>query len=119
MGVRTHFTSSNRLLDGDTASNNGGWQWAASTGTDAAPYFRIFNPYSQSEKHDPDGEFIRSFCPELKDLNDDEIHAPHRCDEETLSEAEVTIGENYPEPILDHSRRREIALEKFEAARED
>ncbi|MFB6345325.1 MAG: deoxyribodipyrimidine photo-lyase, partial [bacterium] len=105
----------NQLLDGDTAANNGGWQWAASTGTDAAPYFRIFNPYSQSEDYDPDGKFIRRYCPELRDLEGSDLHRPHEADDATLGEAGVTLGENYPHRILDHSARRENALEKFNA----
>ncbi len=109
----------NRLLDGDTASNNGGWQWAASTGNDAAPYFRIFNPYSQSKEYDPNGAFIRRYCPELEDLDDKKIHAPHRCDRTTLNEAGVELGRDYPEPILDHSSRRETALQKFKKAQEE
>jgi len=105
----------NRLLDGDTASNNGGWQWAGSTGTDAAPYFRIFNPISQSEKHDPSGEFIRQYCPELSELDEDSIHAPFRASSDQLQSAGIELGKDYPEPILDHARRREIALEKFQS----
>ena len=102
-----------KLVDHDTANDNGGWQWAASTGTDAQPYFRIFNPISQSEKHDPDGSFIRRFCPELSGLDDDTIHAPFQAEKSTLEEAGVELGNNYPNPILDHARRREKALEAF------
>jgi deoxyribodipyrimidine photo-lyase len=105
----------NRLLDGDTAANNGGWQWAASTGTDAVPYFRIFNPVSQSEKYDPEGDFIRSYCPELSSLSADHIHAPFDADRETLAEADVSLGDDYPEPIVNHTTARERALERFEA----
>lgn len=104
----------NRLLDGDTAANNGGWQWAASTGTDAAPYFRVFNPYSQSRSYDPAGRFIRRYCPELEKLDDEEIHEPHRLDDSRLEKAGVFLGKTYPEPILDHSKRREHALKTFE-----
>ncbi len=87
------------LIDGDFAANNGGWQWSASTGTDAAPYFRIFNPVSQSEKFDPDGKFIRYWLPELADLSAKEIHLPK------------TV-KNYPEPVVDlgESRKSTIAL---------
>jgi len=92
------------LIDGDFASNNGGWQWSASTGTDAAPYFRIFNPISQSEKFDPKGEFIRQYCPELADLDDNAIHNPY----------EYAIGElDYPQPIIDYKKCREYAIETF------
>lgn len=104
----------NRLIDGDTGSNNGGWQWASSTGTDAAPYFRIFNPISQSEQYDPEGEFIRNYCPELESLDNDNIHAPFQAEASALNDAEVKLGEDYPKPILDHQERRKIALEKFE-----
>ncbi len=104
----------NCLLDGDTAANNGGWQWSASTGADAAPYFRIFNPVTQSEKYDPEGEFIRNYCPELAGLDSETIHAPFAATEEELASAGVKLGENYPRPIVDHSRRRAVAQERFE-----
>lgn len=89
------------LLDFDLAANNGGWQWSASTGCDAQPYFRIFNPYSQSEKFDADGAFIRRHVPELKHLRGKEIHQP----------PEGTRG--YPAPIVDHSEQRKHALALF------
>lgn len=66
------------LIDGDFAANNGGWQWSASTGCDAQPYFRVFNPVSQSKKFDPNGEFIRKYLPELKNVPDKHIHQPHK-----------------------------------------
>jgi deoxyribodipyrimidine photo-lyase len=109
----------NRLLDGDTAANNGGWQWSASTGTDAAPYFRVFNPISQSEKYDPDGAYIRRYCPELSELPDDAIHAPFDADASVRSKAGITLGQTYPEPILDHKERREHAIEQFRSARQE
>lgn len=98
-----------RLVDGFLASNNGGWQWSASTGTDAAPYFRIFNPISQSLKCDPSGDYIREFVPELRDLESDAIHEPW------------TLGPllrqklDYPEPTVDLSKTRERAIEAFRA----
>jgi deoxyribodipyrimidine photo-lyase len=98
------------LVDGDLASNNGGWQWSASTGTDAQPYFRIFNPTSQSRKFDPDGEFIRRWVPELEPLDGDIIHEPH-----TSGLAMANI--DYPPPIVDQKAGRERALEVFEAVR--
>ena len=107
----------NHLYDGDTAANNGGWQWSASTGTDAAPYFRIFNPVTQSERFDPQGEFIRRFCPELTNLPNKQIHAPWQATPEILEEAEIKLGEDYPRPILDHSKRRELAIEEFKHAK--
>ncbi len=104
----------NRLLDGDTAANNGGWQWAASTGTDAVPYFRMFNPVSQSEQYDPDGEFIRQYCGTLRALPDKHIHAPFNAPSTVLKKANVTLGENYPKPIVDHATARERTLKRFE-----
>lgn len=92
------------LLDFDLAANNGGWQWSASTGCDAQPYFRIFNPYSQSEKFDPEGVFLRSQLPELKTIKGKEIHQP-------LSLG--LFGASYPAPIVNHSVQREKALALF------
>jgi deoxyribodipyrimidine photo-lyase len=96
-----------RLLDGDLAQNNGGWQWAAGTGTDAQPYFRIFNPVSQSEKFDPDGKFIRYWIPELRDVPDKYIHTPWEMPEPP---------KDYPKPIVDHKDARERALDAFKSA---
>nr|WP_300310047.1 deoxyribodipyrimidine photo-lyase [Halomonas sp.] len=94
------------LVDGDFAANNGGWQWAASTGTDAAPYFRIFNPTTQSKRFDPDGQFIGHWLPQLRELPAKQRHAP---DPALLSRAE------YPFPIVDHRAARLRALEAFKA----
>jgi deoxyribodipyrimidine photo-lyase len=102
-----------QLNDFDLAANNGGWQWAASTCTDAQPYFRIFNPVSQSEKLDARGDFIRRYVPELAALPAPEIHAPWRADQSTLAAAGVKLGENYPEPLVDHARARARTLERF------
>jgi deoxyribodipyrimidine photo-lyase len=96
------------LIDGDFASNNGGWQWSASTGTDPQPIFRIFNPLSQSEKCDPDGEYIRHWVPELADIKTKAVHAPH----ERLSKDEFKKL-NYPEPIVEYKFGRERALHRF------
>ena len=95
-----------KLVDGDLASNNGGWQWSAATGTDAAPYFRIFNPVSQSKKFDAEGEYIRTFVEELADADDETIHEPWQ-DESTSKD----LG--YPERIVDHAEARERALKAF------
>jgi len=97
------------LVDGDPASNNGGWQWAASTGTDAQPYFRIFNPVSQGKRWDPDGSYVRRWVPELADLPDACVHSPW----ETGS-----LFCDYPPPVVDHAERREEALERYRDAKE-
>ncbi|PSQ16570.1 deoxyribodipyrimidine photo-lyase [Halobacteriales archaeon QS_8_69_26] len=102
-----------KLVDHDTANDNGGWQWAASTGTDAQPYFRIFNPMTQGEQYDPDAEYVREYVPELRDATPDQIHGWH----ELPPEARRNVAPDYPAPIVDHSERREAALAMFEAAR--
>jgi deoxyribodipyrimidine photo-lyase len=105
------------LLDFDLASNNGGWQWAASTGCDAQPYFRIFNPVTQSERFDPAGTFIRRYVPELGPLDSAEIHAPWLVPPATQQAKGVVIGRDYPGPIVDHATARRAALALFAAAR--
>jgi len=96
-----------QLIDGDLAANNGGWQWCASTGTDAAPYFRVFNPLTQSEKFDPNGTFIRHWLPELADLGPRDIHNP--------AAAGGLFGRpDYPRPIVDLARSRERVLRAFQ-----
>lgn len=105
------------LLDFDLAQNNGGWQWAASTGVDAQPHFRIFNPVLQSKKFDPGGAFIRRWCPELAGLSDEHVHWPH---DGALMEQLVAgceMGRDYPHPIVDHARQRERALRLLGEAR--
>jgi deoxyribodipyrimidine photo-lyase len=106
-----HFAA--HLNDYDLAANNGGWQWAASTGTDAQPYFRIFNPVTQSERFDPDGVYIRRFVPELAAVADEWIHAPWRMPPPAQVEAGCVIGRDYPAPVVDHDAARRIALELF------
>ena len=102
-----------KLVDHDTANDNGGWQWAASTGTDAQPYFRIFNPMTQGERYDADAEYNKQYVEELEDTDPEIIHNWH--------EASLTQRRNaapdYPDPIVDHSERREAAIAMFEAAR--
>ncbi|MHA3103075.1 deoxyribodipyrimidine photo-lyase [Acinetobacter sp. ANC 3791] len=95
------------LIDGDLAANNGGWQWSASTGTDAAPYFRIFNPISQSEKFDPNGDYIRRWVPELRSLDDKNIHEPYA--------KGYKAGLGYPKAIVDLKSSRVRAIEAFKA----
>ncbi|MBN1921872.1 MAG: deoxyribodipyrimidine photo-lyase [Anaerolineae bacterium] len=106
-----------QLLDGDPASNNGGWQWAAGTGTDAAPYFRIFNPVLQGEKFDPDGATIRRWVPELQRAPAADIHRPWTMSEELQREIGCMIGRDYPTPIVDHSMARERTLAAYKAAK--
>lgn len=105
------------LLDFDLASNNGGWQWAASTGVDAQPYFRIFNPILQSKKFDPEGKFIRTWLPELSEVQGEAIHWPHDLSEFDLVAAGVELGTTYPHPIVDHYVQRELAIKLLESAR--
>ena len=105
------------LIDGDFASNNGGWQWSSSTGTDAAPYFRIFNPISQGIKFDPEGEYTKKFLPELKDLPIKYLYSPWEAPEDVLEQANVKLGENYPNPIVDLKESREKALNAFDQIR--
>ncbi|MBP0618078.1 cryptochrome/photolyase family protein [Jiella mangrovi] len=102
------------LVDGDIASNTAQWQWIGGAGADAQPFFRIFNPITQSEKFDPKGDYIRTFVPELKDLPSTAIHAPWEADESTLAEAGVTLGKTYPKPIVDHGEARQRALDAYD-----
>ncbi|MXR50518.1 deoxyribodipyrimidine photo-lyase [Halovenus sp. WSH3] len=104
-----------QLVDHDTANDNGGWQWAASTGTDAQPYFRVFNPMTQGERYDPDAEYIREYVPELEDVPAETIHSWHELD---IGTRKMHASE-YPAPIVDHSERREEAIAMFERARGD
>ena len=101
------------LNDFELASNNGGWQWAASTGCDAQPWFRIFNPVTQSERFDPAGAFIRRWVPELAALQGQAIHAPWRASPIELAAAGVALGRDYPRPIVDHDVARERTLARF------
>ena len=102
-----------QLNDYDLSANNGGWQWAASTGCDAQPYFRIFNPVSQSEKFDPKGQFIRRYVPEIAGLSDQDIHAPWLASAISLQSAGVRLGEHYPQPVVDHAQARSETLARF------
>jgi deoxyribodipyrimidine photo-lyase len=100
-------------MDFDFSANNGGWQWAASTGCDAQPYFRIFNPITQSEKFDPRGKFIRKYVPELSVLDDKNIHAPWKTPSLQLKTLGLKIGQDYPYPIVNHPDQRELAINLY------
>jgi deoxyribodipyrimidine photo-lyase len=102
-----------QLNDFDLAANNGGWQWAASSGCDAQPYFRIFNPIMQSEKFDGDGRFIRRYLPQLSNLSGKYIHAPWLAPEEERQRAGVTLGKNYPFPLVEHDVARKATLQRY------
>ncbi|KDQ20749.1 hypothetical protein BOTBODRAFT_100395 [Botryobasidium botryosum FD-172 SS1] len=103
-----------QLIDGDLASNNGGWQWSASTGVDPQPYFRVFNPYTQSEKADPSGDLIRRFVPELKGLSGKAIHDPFsHLDKAAFKKLK------YPEPIVDHKLARERVMRRYKNPGDD
>ena len=102
-----------KLNDFDLAANNGGWQWAASTGCDAQPYFRIFNPVSQSEKFDAEGKFIRRYLPALAALPDALIHAPWLARPIDLAAAGIELGRDYPPPVVDHAVAREKTLQRY------
>jgi deoxyribodipyrimidine photo-lyase len=101
------------LNDFELASNNGGWQWAASSGCDAQPYFRIFNPVTQSEKFDAAGRFIKRYLPQLKALPDKEIHAPWLVPAMLLEQRNIRLGRDYPEPIIQHDAARKNTLERY------
>jgi deoxyribodipyrimidine photo-lyase len=106
------------LVDADPAANNGGWQWTAGTGTDAAPYFRIFNPILQGKKHDPDGRFTRQWVPELASVPERYIHVPWEMPLGLQREVGCVIGQDYPAPVVDHAWARERTLQAFAQARE-
>ena len=101
------------LIDFDLSANNGGWQWAASTGCDAQPWFRIFNPVTQSERFDASGKFIRKYVPELVNCSDKEIHAPWQIPQDRQQSIGVLIGQNYPEPLVEHATQRVLALNLY------
>jgi len=103
------------LVDADLANNTLGWQWTAGCGADAAPYFRVFNPVLQTEKFDPDRDYIRRWVPELARLPDNYVHRPWEAPADVLSGAGVDLGQSYPVPIVDPRASRNEALERFEA----
>ncbi|PZS24764.1 MAG: deoxyribodipyrimidine photolyase, partial [Pseudonocardiales bacterium] len=97
------------LVDADLASNQHGWQWTAGTGTDATPFFRVFNPVTQGRKFDPDGEYVRRWIPELRDVAGAAVHEPWQLPDGVLG--------GYPSPIVDHAREREEALARYNSVR--
>ncbi len=103
------------LVDADLANNTLGWQWVAGCGADAAPYFRVFNPVTQGEKFDPDGEYVRRWVPEIARLPNKWIHKPWEAPPMELQMARVTLGKTYPEPIVDHAEARREALDAFQS----
>jgi deoxyribodipyrimidine photo-lyase len=96
-------------VDGDLASNNHGWQWVAGTGTDASPYYRVFNPTRQGRQFDPEGNYVRRWVPELRDLPATSVHEPW------LAPGGVPAG--YPEPVVEHAVERRVALARYQQVR--
>jgi deoxyribodipyrimidine photo-lyase len=111
-----HFQE--HLIDYDSANNIGGWQWASSTGADSAPYFRIFNPTTQSERFDKDGLYIKQYVPELRGINNKKIHDPSKLSVAEQDSFGVIIGKDYPAPIVLHKDRRKMAIELYELSKE-
>jgi deoxyribodipyrimidine photo-lyase len=107
-----------QLVDGDPAANNGGWQWTAGVGMDAAPYFRVFNPVVQAKRFDPEGAYVRRWLPELASVPTTYIHEPWRMPAAVQGEAGVRIGLEYPSPVVDLGKGRLRALEAYRDARE-
>ncbi|MBB3658462.1 deoxyribodipyrimidine photo-lyase [Rhizobium sp. BK650] len=106
------------LVDADPANNAASWQWVAGSGADASPFFRIFNPVLQGEKFDADGSYIRQFVPELEKLEDKYIHRPFEAPASVLEKAGITLGETYPQPIVDHATARRRALKVYNAIKD-
>jgi deoxyribodipyrimidine photo-lyase len=108
-----HFMA--HLVDGDLASNQHGWQWVAGTGTDAAPYFRVFNPVTQGRRFDPDGTYIRRWVPELAGLDAGVVHEPWTAATDLFG---GSSGGGYPAPIVDHAEERREALARYEQVKQ-
>jgi deoxyribodipyrimidine photo-lyase len=102
-----------KLNDFDLSANNGGWQWVSSSGCDAQPYFRIFNPITQSEKFDAQGKFIKRYLPQLAGLDSKSIHAPWLAKPAILATANIVLGRDYPEPIVNHASARAQTLQRY------
>jgi deoxyribodipyrimidine photo-lyase len=105
------------LLDGDPAANNGGWQWVAGTGTDAAPYFRVFNPILQGQKFDPEGGYVRNWVPELAAVPVKYIHQPWQMPPDLQQKLACVVGRDYPAPLVDHAQARERVFAVYAAAK--
>lgn len=103
-----------KLIDADLANNTFGWQWSAGCGADSFPFFRVFNPEIQSEKFDPEGDYIRSYVPELHKMPSKWIHAPSKAPKEVLERAEVVLGKTYPKPLVNHTKSKEKALKTYQ-----
>jgi deoxyribodipyrimidine photo-lyase len=101
------------LVDADPANNTAGWQWVAGSGADASPYYRIFNPIIQGKKFDPLGDYVKKHVPELSKLDAKYIHTPWEAPNAVLSKASITLGVEYPKPIVEHSFARERALKAY------
>ena len=117
--LRLHWTHGERwfwntLVDADLANNSASWQWIAGCGADAAPYFRIFNPVTQGKKFDPEGEYVRYFLPELASLPNKYLFNPWQAPKHILKEADIELGMNYPQPIVDLMESRKVALQSFQ-----
>ena len=110
-----HFMA--HLVDGDVAANNGGWQWTAGTGTDAAPYFRVFNPVAQGRRFDPDGAYVRRWVPELSGVPDAYLHEPWTMPVDVQRAAGCVVGRDYPAPLVDHAEARQRALAAYRQSR--
>ncbi len=106
------------LVDADAANNACGWQWVAGSGADASPYFRIFNPTMQGTKFDPDGDYVKHWCPELKDMPKHYVHAPWEAPDMVLHGAGVQLGKDYPKPVVDHAKARAAALAGYARVKE-
>lgn len=107
-----------QLIDYDSANNIGGWQWASSTGADSVPYFRIFNPTTQSERFDKEGLYIKQAIPELSKINNGKIHDPSKLSDAEQDSFGVIMGKDYPWPIVSHKNRRKMAIELYEQSKE-
>lgn len=121
--LRTHWHQGeawfwDTLVDADLAANSASWQWVAGSGADAAPFFRIFNPVLQGEKFDKQGEYVRHYCPELKNLPDKYIHKPWEAPEAILRQAGIKLGTDYPSPLVDLKSSRAQALDAYEAVKQ-